>query len=287
MLSKISNRKIFLWSILIGSALSLIMFVSNWLVLIHRDETPTAIQLFDISFYYFIPLGSWAIITLIAIKYADLWIHSNEKLRSIIFKISMVIILSSPIVRIFDILADYSIKNLLGMISANPFQILNDVWLVVLFSSPTAAFKMLVILSVVCYYKLNRGKNKTLTIRTRDGAYHTIKKESISYLLADGNYLNIHAEGVEYRSRNTLKSLESILEEDFFRIHKSSIINWNHIKQLKHWRNGEYLIVMLDDKPLTSSKSYKAAISQIKSKMIVTGKVKDYPRSATVHPTIA
>ncbi len=286
-LKEILKSKSFRWSMLIGLGLALIMFGSNWMGLIHQGEKLTAYQLFDISFYYFTPLVSWAILTIVFNYFIGQSDYLNEYLKSKLLFLFVIALLLSPFIRVFDILLDYAIKNLIGMVSVSPFKILGDVWLVVLFSSPTAFFKIVLILAITYYFERKEKGSNTLTIRTGDGTFHVIKKQSIAYLQSDGNYLNVRVENEEYRTRNTLKSFESKLDERFFRIHKSTIINWNHIKQLKHWRNGEYLVVMLDDKPLTSSRSYKESIDEIKNLMIADFDVSNDPKSATVRPTLA
>lgn len=284
---KQSYSRAFVWSMIVGTGFAIITFITNWLVLIHQDKPLTLYQLFDISFYYFTPLLSWAILTFITIKFFDTWVDNRANLKSIFFKLVIVILLLSPIVRVFDILVDYTLKNIIGMVQINPFKILNDVWLVVLFSTPTAAFKMILITIIVYLDKKSFKSSDTITIRTGDGTYHVIHKNSISYLQADGNYVIIRTNGDEYRTRETLKSLDAKLGSTFFRVHKSTVVNSNDIKQMKHWRNGEYLLIMSDDKPLTSSKSYKSAIDQIKEQIIENSAMKSDPKSATVHPMTA
>lgn len=281
-----SDKEVYLWSISIGLGLSLITFVSNWLGLIHKGESLTVYQLFDISFYYFTPLVSWALLTIIAMRFLEHWIRRKGSLKGKILKLVSIVILLSPFVRVFDILVDFSLKNLFGLMHESPFKILNDVWLVVVFSSPTAAFKILVIISIVYFLKRQINQSTKLTLRTTDGAYHVIAINIIMYMQADGNYLNLKTNEGTFRIRNTLKSLEPSLGNHFFRIHKSTIVNSSFIKQLKHWRNGEYLLVMVDEKPLTSSKSYKSSIDEIKNQLSTTDGVESHPNSATIHPTL-
>ncbi|MEO9484538.1 MAG: LytTR family DNA-binding domain-containing protein [Ekhidna sp.] len=287
MKSGATDRKVFSWSMLIGVGVAVIAFLTSWLGRIHEAEPPTAYQLFDISFYYFTPLLSWALLTALAIRIVDHKLITGKQLKPILLKLIVVVFLLSLLVRSFDILVDYSIKNIVGMVNVSPLKILGDVWLVILFSSPTAMFKIAVIFVTVYLLRRRSSVKDTLTIRTSDGTYHVLNPETINYLLADGNYLNLHAANSQYKIRATLKSFESKLGSDFHRIHKSTIINWRNVKQLKHWRNGEYLIVMQDNKPLTSSKTYKESIDLIKAQMVSREQVADDPKLATVRPTIA
>ncbi len=280
-------QQAFKWSMWIGLGLAIVQFLSNWLGLIHQNDSPTAYQLFDISFYYFTPMLSWTMLTIGSIRLAKRGLLSQGFLRKNVILILVAVLLLSPLVRMFDILVDYSLKNVLGMVRSSPFKILNDVWLVVLFSTPTAAFKILVILAITYVFHRKDSNALTLTVRSGSGMYHMIEWASICYLQSEGNYLMVHTMDESYRIRMTLKSLEARLGEEFHRIHKSTIINRQHIKQLKHWRNGEYLVIMSDDKPLTSSKTYKAAIDQIKGRMAANNPAAGNPKSATVRPTIA
>lgn len=285
--SKNNNLQVFKWSLWIGIGLAIVQFLTNWLGMIHRGESPSAYQLFDISFYYFTPMLSWTLLTVGILRLVNKKVVSKEYLRKHLLQVLVAVLLLSPLVRMFDILVDYTLKNMLGMVSASPFKVLNDVWLVVLFSTPTAAFKILVVITIVVVFHHRSSDRTKLTIRLGNGTYRVIELDSICYLQSEGNYLKIQTMDESFRTRMTLKSLEIRLGKGFYRIHKSTIVNYQHIKQLKHWRNGEYLLVMSDDKPLTSSKSYKTTIDQIKNLMVTKDEVVSNPKSATVRPTMA
>lgn len=273
-------------SILIGLVLASISFVSNWLMLIHTGEIPTAYQLLDISFFYFTPIVSWIILTIIALHFAQHFSLSKKGVRTFFFHIIFIAILISPFIRMFDILIDFSFKNLLGMTDANPISVLADVWLVVISTSPGAFLRILIIVAIIYYFLSRHSYHSTLTIRTGDGVYHVLEKDSICYLQSEGNYLNIQTRESTYRTRNTLKSLTVRLGAPFLRIHKSTIVNPGHIRQLRHWRNGEYLVVMNDGKPLTSSKTHKESINKIMIYLIESDGIKNDPISAIVRPKL-
>jgi two-component system LytT family response regulator len=48
----------------------------------------------------------------------------------------------------------------------------------------------------------------------------------------------------------------------FLRIHRSFVINTDHIVEFKSWAHGEYLFRMANGQHVTSSRSYNAAIQQ-------------------------
>ncbi|SNS50200.1 LytTr DNA-binding domain-containing protein [Ekhidna lutea] len=278
------HRKVIGFSILISFFLALISFFSNWLMLIHTNEAPTPYQLLDISFYFLTPIVSWTAITIGMIHYTQ---RKNINRNRIIIQVIFIALLISPFIRMFDILIDFSLKNLIGMMDANPFSVLADVWLVVISTSPGAFLRILIIAAIVYYFLLRQSNHKTLTIRTRDGVYHVLEKDSICYLQSEGNYLNIQTQNGTYRTRKTLKSLAARLGTPFLRIHKSTIVNPGYIRQLSHWRNGEYLVVMNDGKPLTSSKSHRESIDKIMTDLIGNSEMENDPISAIVHPKLA
>lgn len=58
----------------------------------------------------------------------------------------------------------------------------------------------------------------------------------------------VHTEDKDYLCSATLNELENHLQgEDFFRVHRSFLINLNHIKNIVPWFNGRYLVTMQDN----------------------------------------
>jgi two-component system, LytTR family, response regulator len=85
-----------------------------------------------------------------------------------------------------------------------------------------------------------------------------INLESIDYLEAAGNYVVLHADGEEYRTRETMNALEERLSNaEFVRIHRSAIVNRKRIQELRPWITGEYVVVMTNGKELTLTRSYR------------------------------
>lgn len=85
-----------------------------------------------------------------------------------------------------------------------------------------------------------------------------LKVEEIDWIEASGNYVCIYSDGKKYLIRETMNNMEAKLNPDhFFRVHRSTIINLNKVKELEQWYHGDYLIVMEDGKKLTMSRNYK------------------------------
>lgn len=80
----------------------------------------------------------------------------------------------------------------------------------------------------------------------------------ISYICASGYYAEIYTENSKYLLRESLNNLEEFFKDyAFFRIHRSAIINLNHIKEIVHSDFSEVDVKMKDNKLLRISKSNK------------------------------
>ena len=90
--------------------------------------------------------------------------------------------------------------------------------------------------------------NKTFLINPAD----------ILYIIASGYYAEIYTASKKYVLRDSLNNLETLLDErTFFRIHRSTIINIDHVKEIVHSDSSEIDVRMTDEKLLHISKSNK------------------------------
>ncbi len=85
-----------------------------------------------------------------------------------------------------------------------------------------------------------------------------IDASHIYYIIASGYYAEIYTENKKFVLRESLNNLSDLLDPvKFCRIHRSTIININHIKELVHSEFSELDVRMCDDKLLHISKSNK------------------------------
>lgn len=99
-----------------------------------------------------------------------------------------------------------------------------------------------------------------LPVRQGNKTVLLIPKE-ITYICASGYYAEIYTENNKYLLRESLNNLEDFFKEHaFFRIHRSAIINLNHIKEIVHSDFSEVDVKMTDHKILRISKSNKKAL---------------------------
>lgn len=102
-----------------------------------------------------------------------------------------------------------------------------------------------------------KGKttSKTLTVKLGDRIL-LIKFEDIVHIQAEDKYVFLHAtDGKKHLTDYTLSTLEDKLPEDFLRIHRSDIINTNHITEIRRGFNGALIFVMSNGSKVSSSRS--------------------------------
>jgi len=98
---------------------------------------------------------------------------------------------------------------------------------------------------------------KTLTVKIGDKIL-LIKLESIVFIEVEDKYVFLHTtDGKKHLTDFTIGSLEDKLPEQFVRIHRSNIINSEHIKEIRKSFNGAFVFVMNNaaNSRLTSSRS--------------------------------
>lgn len=99
------------------------------------------------------------------------------------------------------------------------------------------------------------GAANRLVVRNR-GRLQVIPIEEISYLRGAGDYSEIHCtDGSVALHNKSLESLERILPESFFRIHKSYITDLQRIVHIKIYGGGKYECELSDGAVLPVSRT--------------------------------
>jgi two-component system LytT family response regulator len=101
-------------------------------------------------------------------------------------------------------------------------------------------------------------------ILVRDGdAQHLLRTDEILYITADGNYVRLHTRESRYQMRETLSGvLERFDPARFRRIHRSHIVNLDHVRKILPWFGGDSLVMMADGARLTLSRTFKHALAR-------------------------
>ena len=96
-----------------------------------------------------------------------------------------------------------------------------------------------------------------------------LKIDDIDWVDAAGNYVKIHLANESHMLRETMGRLEERLDPSkFLRIHRSTIVNIERIKELQQQFHGDYLVVLKGGQRLTLSRSYREKIQELLGRSI-------------------
>lgn len=78
-----------------------------------------------------------------------------------------------------------------------------------------------------------------------DGRIRFIACAAITHIEAEANYARVHADGAQHVLRDTLTRLEERLDaRRFVRVHRSVLVNVDHVREAEPLSQGEYLLVL-------------------------------------------
>lgn len=87
---------------------------------------------------------------------------------------------------------------------------------------------------------------------------------NIDWIEAEGKYVNVHVGRDSHLLRESLTALENKLNPKFFaRIHRSSIVNVQRIKELQPWFHGDYRVILNNGTELILSRTYRKRFQEL------------------------
>jgi two-component system LytT family response regulator len=106
-----------------------------------------------------------------------------------------------------------------------------------------------------------RGRNKQYLDRIvvrAGGRVLFLRVDELDWVESAGNYVRLHAGAEEYLYRETMSRMEEALDPGkFARIHRSTIVNVERVKELHPLFRGDYTVVLRSGRQLTLSKAYR------------------------------
>ncbi|MEZ5354248.1 MAG: LytTR family DNA-binding domain-containing protein [Bryobacteraceae bacterium] len=85
-----------------------------------------------------------------------------------------------------------------------------------------------------------------------------VKTDSIDWVEAADNYVCLHCGAETHIVRETMNSFEQRLDPHrFLRIHRSTIVNLDQVKEMLPWFRGDYQVILHTGAKLTLSRSYR------------------------------
>lgn len=144
----------------------------------------------------------------------------------------------------------------LGEISESLFAVLQDLKLKT-GESPSAADKR----------KPERAAEKEpldrVVIKSSGGIYF-LKIEEIDWVEGAGDYLSLHSGSQTHLIRETMGNFQAKLNpQKFLRIHRSTIVNIERIKDLRPLLKGEYVVTLTSGERLKSSRGYRHELQRL------------------------
>ena len=96
------------------------------------------------------------------------------------------------------------------------------------------------------------------------GRVYFLKTAEIDWVEAAGNYVRLHVNKDSHLLRETMNGIEDKLDtHHFLRIHRSTIVNLERIKELQPWFHGDYVVLLRDGTRLTLSRGYRDKLQQV------------------------
>jgi len=96
-----------------------------------------------------------------------------------------------------------------------------------------------------------------------DGRVLFLKARDIGWIDADRDFVRAHVGTSEYSTRETMADFELRLPPTFVRVHRSYIINRQHIREIQPWVKGDFVIILADGKRVTTGHTYRDRVRSL------------------------
>ncbi|HZQ43589.1 MAG TPA: LytTR family DNA-binding domain-containing protein [Acidobacteriaceae bacterium] len=107
------------------------------------------------------------------------------------------------------------------------------------------------------------GYSKRIVFKSR-GRIIFLPVSQIRWIGAEENYVRISTDNETHLLRETMARIEEKLDpQTFLRIHRSSIVNLQFVKEVRTEASGDSSVVLLNGQRLVMSRSYRARINEL------------------------
>jgi two-component system LytT family response regulator len=115
--------------------------------------------------------------------------------------------------------------------------------------------------SLISTLEAERRGLERVIVRTRDRAL-PLRVRDIAWLQAAGNYVQLHVGRTSYLLRETLEGFTARLDARFLRVHRSYVVNADHIREIQPWSHGDHIVVMRDGARVRLSRRYRERLPE-------------------------
>jgi two-component system LytT family response regulator len=106
-----------------------------------------------------------------------------------------------------------------------------------------------------------------LVIKNNERVF-VLKTDEIDWIEAEGNYVRVHFGSQSSLIRETLSNLAAQLDpRKFPRIHRSRLVNIDHIQELQPWSHRDWRIILRGGAELRLSRNYRDQLHQLLGKL--------------------
>lgn len=114
--------------------------------------------------------------------------------------------------------------------------------------------------SLLTHLKSSRDFLDRLIINHKDRLIVVLAKD-VDWIAAYGNYVRVHTQGNTYLLRETINQLAQRLDpEKFLRIHRSTIVSAERIREFQPMFGGQYTVVLKDGSEFVLSRNYRKEV---------------------------
>jgi two-component system, LytTR family, response regulator len=110
----------------------------------------------------------------------------------------------------------------------------------------------------------NGSKFSTRLVFKSRGRIIFLPVSDIRWIGAEENYVRVCTDTENHLLRETMAHLEERLDpEMFLRVHRSSIVNLQHVKEVRTEANGDSTVVLVGGQKLQMSRGYRSRIAEL------------------------
>ena len=107
------------------------------------------------------------------------------------------------------------------------------------------------------------GRFASRILVKHDGRMFFVKTTEIDWIEADRNYVKLHVGKAAHTIRDRISHLEETLDPRLFaRIHRSTIVNLNRVREMQQWFSGDYVVILEDGTRLRLSRHYRDRVEK-------------------------
>jgi two-component system LytT family response regulator len=107
------------------------------------------------------------------------------------------------------------------------------------------------------------GDSLRIPVR-QDGAIRLVNASDVDWIDAAGDSVRLHVGNTRHLIRKSMSEMTSMLDPSrFIRIHRSTIVNIDRVKELQPYFHGEYIVVLQNGAKLKLSRGYRESLDRL------------------------